>query len=118
MTAIHVFDHSGARRSYAAGQAVFAEGDQGDVMYAVVEGEVDLVVNGRIVETAGPGGIIGEMALIDSGARSATARARTDSVLVLVAPDQFLFMVQEHPTFALSVMRIMASRLRQMDRRP
>jgi CRP/FNR family transcriptional regulator, cyclic AMP receptor protein len=116
VTAIHIFDRSGPRRTFAAGQAVFAEGDDGDVMYAVVEGEVDLVVSGRIVETAGPGGIIGEMALIDNGPRSATARARTDSVLVLVGPDQFLFLVQEHPTFALSVMRIMASRLRQMDR--
>ena len=115
MPAIHLFDHSSRKRSFEAGQPVFAEGEEGDTMYAVIEGEVDILVDGRLVETTGPGGLIGEMALIDSGPRSATATARTDAVLVPVDAKQFLFLVQEHPTFALAVMQVMSSRLRRMD---
>ena len=84
-------------------------------MYAVVEGEIDITIGDRLVETTGPGGVVGEMALIEAVPRSATARARTDAVLVPVGKAQFLFMVQEHPTFALTLMRIMADRLRHMS---
>jgi CRP/FNR family cyclic AMP-dependent transcriptional regulator len=114
MTSIHLFDHSQNRQTYAPGDVVFAQGDHGDVMHAVVEGQVDILVGGRLVETTGPGGIIGEMALIEDVPRSATAQARTEAVLVAVGKPQFLFMVQEHPTFALMVMRVIADRLRRM----
>jgi CRP-like cAMP-binding protein len=51
--------------SFTARQQIFAEGQPGDVMFIVREGEVDVVVHGAVVETLGPGGILGEMALID-----------------------------------------------------
>ncbi len=51
-------------------------------MYVVQEGEVDIVIRDQVVETVGPGGILGELALIDQGPRSASARARTDCKLV------------------------------------
>jgi len=57
------------------------------------------------------------MALIDSGPRSATAIAATTAKLVAVDSKQFTFLVQEHPTFALQVMKIMAERLRNADAR-
>jgi CRP-like cAMP-binding protein len=68
-----------------------------------------------VVEEVGPGGILGEMALIDTEPRSATATARTDSRVVRVDQKQFTFLVHEHPTFALQVMRVMAGRLRKAN---
>jgi len=53
--------------SLQAGHVLFAQGDQGDLMYVVVEGQVDVLIDGKPVEKVGPGGIIGEMALIDAG---------------------------------------------------
>jgi CRP-like cAMP-binding protein len=84
-------------------------------MYAVSEGEVDILVHGKVVETVGPGGILGEMALIDTKPRSATAIAQTDCKLVPISEKRFTFLIQQTPHFALQVMRVMAERLRRMD---
>lgn len=99
--------------SFLAGQVVFSEGDPGDVMYVVKDGEVDVLVGGRVIDSVGPGGILGEMALVDRRARSATAVARTDCRLVPISEQRFTFLVQETPFFALTVMRSLADRLRR-----
>jgi CRP/FNR family cyclic AMP-dependent transcriptional regulator len=99
----------------AAGQHIFTAGQPGDAMYVVKEGEIEVVVNGKIVDTVGPGGIIGEMALIDKQPRSATAVAKTDCKLVSVNEQRFQRLVQQTPHFAIQVMRVMAQRLRHMD---
>lgn len=112
---VHLFDHSSDRRQYSPGEVVFKAGDPGDLMFAVLEGEVDIYINDQVVETAGAGTVIGEMALIDHSPRSATAQARSACTLAAVGEREFLFLVHEHPTFALTTMRIVASRLRQMN---
>ena len=84
-------------------------------MYAVLEGQVDIVVNGRVVETVVSGGIFGEMALIGKDRRTATAVASTDAKVVAVDERRFLFLIQQTPNFALHVMRVLSDRLRRMD---
>jgi CRP-like cAMP-binding protein len=69
------------------------------------------------VEELGSGGVFGEMALIDTGTRSATAIAKTDCRLVPINERRFQFLVQQTPNFALQLMRIIADRLRRMDSR-
>jgi CRP-like cAMP-binding protein len=101
--------------NFAAGDVVFAEGDKGDVMYVVRSGEVDIVKNNKVMETLGPGGVFGEMALIDGSPRVATVRAKTDCVLAPINEKSFLFLVHETPYFAIAVMRTLANRLRRMD---
>lgn len=104
-------------RSFASGQSIFSQGDPGDSMFVVLEGEVDVLVNGQRVELLGPGGVLGEMALIETAPRSATAIARTACRLVPVDQQRFALLVQHKPDFALEIMRVMAGRLRQMDAR-
>jgi len=106
---------AGDFEAFAAGQPIFTEGQPGDVMYIVKEGQVDLSIHGKVVETLGPGGILGEMALIDRKPRSATAVARTDCKLVSINEGRFQFLVQQTPYFAIEVMRVLAHRLRHMD---
>ena len=108
----HLFRHSNDVLSYAPGQAIFRRGERGDHMYVVLEGEVDLVSGYSVLETAGPGALLGEMSLVDRRPRSASAIARTPCKLVPVDARRFSFMVQETPGFALRVMRTMAGRLR------
>jgi CRP/FNR family cyclic AMP-dependent transcriptional regulator len=86
-------------------------------MFIVEEGEVEIKVGDKIVETVGADGFFGEMALIDGGVRSASAFAKTDCKLVPIDEKQFIFMVEEIPFFALQVMRTLTARLRQVDRR-
>ena len=112
---IGLFRNATDCQSFAAGQVIFQEGQPGDVMYAVTEGEVDILVHDKVMTTVGPDGILGELALIDTQPRSATAIARTDCKLVPISAKRFTFLVQQTPNFALQVMRVMAERLRHMD---
>jgi len=116
MTAtISLFRNATDCEAFSASQVIFQEGQPGNIMYAVTEGEVDILVHNKVLETVGPGGLLGEMALIDTKPRSATAIARTDCKLVPISEKRFAFLVQQTPHFALQVMRVMAERLRRMD---
>ena len=101
--------------SDAAGDKIVAEGAKGDFMYGLLDGYVALDVRGRVLETVGPGGFFGEMALIDAGERSATATARTDCRVVPVDEQRLAFMMQQTPLFSLHMMRVMIRRIRKMD---
>lgn len=117
MPVTSLFEHADDTRAVPAGTTIFREGDPRDFLYAVIEGEVDLLVKGRLIETVGRGGIFGEMALIDKCDRIATAVARTDAKVAPVDEQRFLFLVQQTPNFAVHVMRVLSDRLRRMDER-
>jgi len=95
-----------------AGGVVFKEGDAGDEMYGVVSGSIQLQTTARVIATLGADDVFGEMAIVDSSPRMATAIATTDSVLAVIDRNRFLFLVHETPMFALSVISAMASRFR------
>ena len=115
MVTIDLFRNDDDTRNFAAGQQIFREGESGDFMYVVVEGEVDLFIHDRLVESLRAGGVLGEMALIDHTPRSASAVARTDCRLVAIDERRFKFLVQQTPNFSLQLMRVIADRLRRMD---
>jgi CRP-like cAMP-binding protein len=77
---------------------------------------VEIRLGNRVLETLPQYSIFGEMALIDANPRSATAVAAWDVKLVPVNEKQFLFLISNTPHFALNVMRIMARRLRAMNK--
>ena len=109
-----MFHNSTDFLTFEAGQVVFQQEDRGDFMYAVLEGEIDILVGDQLIDTVGPDGIFGEMALIDDGPRSATARAKTACKIVPVTQHRFTFLVQQTPFFAIEVMRLMSERMRRM----
>lgn len=102
-------------RTYQPDEKVFIEGSPGTTMYVVIDGNVEISVAGRLIEIAGPGMIIGEMALIDSCKRSATVVAKDNCVLAQVNESEFLSLMEKTPHFGLSVMKILVTRLRNMD---
>ena len=99
--------------TFKPGETIFAAGDKGDKMYVIRSGEVEIERDGKIVEKLGPGGIFGEMALIDGAPRAATAKAKTACEVAPITEKTFLFLVHETPFFAISVMRALADRLRR-----
>ena len=101
-------------KKFKAGKTVFKEGTVGDMMYVVLDGELEVSAGGKLVEVAKPGDVIGEMALIDTKPRSATVVAKTDCRLVPINEKRFLVLVHETPIFALLVMKTLAERLRRM----
>ncbi len=99
----------------APGDFLFREGEKGDQMYVLLEGEVDVFLGYFLFETAGPGALLGEMALIDDSPRTANAVAKIPSKLAEIDRRRFHFLVQQTPHFATHVMKILANRLRHMN---
>jgi len=99
--------------AFKAGQTIFDVGENAEMMYIVVEGEVEIRLNERVLQTVGEQDVFGEMALIDDRPRSAKAVAKTDCRLAGIDKDHFLVLVEKNPDFALEVMEIMAERLRR-----
>lgn len=102
---------------FQPGDTIFEEGSKGDTMFVIRSGEVVIERGGKVMETVPPGGIFGEMALIDGAPRSATARAKTACEVAPITEKSFLFLVHETPFFAIAVMRTLADRLRRLNER-
>jgi CRP-like cAMP-binding protein len=100
---------------HPAGGVVFAEGDPAEHAYVVRSGEVAISAGGRELERLGAGAMFGEMAIVEGGARSATATAATDCELAVLDPRTFRRLVTDTPFFAENVMRVMAARLRRAN---
>jgi CRP/FNR family transcriptional regulator, cyclic AMP receptor protein len=112
----NIFEKEVTPLSFSGGSVIFGEGQKRDSMYVVKSGEVELKVGDTTVEVVGTDGFFGEMALVDQAPRSATAVAKTDCVVIPISEKHFLFMVEETPFFALTVLRTLTARLRRMDR--
>ncbi len=104
--------------SLAPGQVLFVEGQPSDGrMYIVRTGSLELRLGRRKLETVEPGGVVGEMALIDPAPRSATAVGGPDCTLAAVDETTFRQLAKRVPGLALEVMRIMVRRLRRTTAR-
>lgn len=96
-----------------AGSLIMREGEPGDEMFVVLEGELTVSLQGKRIDSLGPGMILGEMAMIDDRPRSATATAVTDCSLIRLDRAGFRNLVSRSPEFALRVMNIMSVRTRR-----
>lgn len=97
------------------GEVLFKKGDPAKHMYVVLSGTVRVGDGNTVFEEISPGGIVGEMALIDEAPRSATVTAAGDCMLAQIDERRFLLLVQNTPGFALNVMRLLSQRLRHMN---
>ncbi|MBU2582955.1 MAG: Crp/Fnr family transcriptional regulator [Alphaproteobacteria bacterium] len=102
-------------RQFAADEKIFLAGEAGSSMFIVRSGKVAIKSGGMILESVGPGGLFGEMALIDGSPRSATAVATEDSEIAVIEQPGLLGLIQQNPKFALTVMQLMARRIRRTN---
>jgi CRP-like cAMP-binding protein len=87
-------------------------------MFVVRSGTLTIRSGSVVYEDVGPGGMVGEMGIVESNMpRSAMVYALTPAELVEVDQERFLALVDETPSFALAVMRVLSRRLRRMDDR-
>ena len=108
-----LFENTPHAQEFPAGATLFAEGTSGEVMYVILDGEVEVRVQNELVEVLGPGEIVGEMALIKPQPRTATVVARSDCRLAVIDEQRFLYMVSDTPLFSLHVMRVLLERLQR-----
>jgi len=111
-----LFDQDAPTVTLQPGEILFKEGDESACMYIVRRGALSIRSGSVVYEDVGPGGIVGEMGLVERlMPRSAMVYALTESELIEVSERQFLHLVEQAPTFALTVMRVLSRRLRRMD---
>ncbi len=114
---VEIFQKSSSPLTYVAGQTIFQEGETGSVMYGIIEGEVDLIVDGKVVETITTGDVFGEGALVQpEHDRASTAIAKTDCIIASLDRERFLFAIENTPMFAIDVLRSYSNRARRLKR--
>jgi hypothetical protein len=97
------------------------EGDPGNTLFIIVSGRVDVIITaGRkenIIASRGPGEFVGEMAILESMPRSATLRARGEVRVLVIDGESFNSIMLDRPEVAISVLRHMSSRVREIHDR-
>ena len=112
---VEIFQTTPEPKSVKAGEVIFKAGETQSIMYGIVEGEIEISVNGKVLETIEQGDIFGEGALVHADSkRASTAIAKTDCKLAVMQRDKFLFAVQQTPMFALEIMRSYSDRIRKL----
>jgi CRP/FNR family transcriptional regulator, cyclic AMP receptor protein len=99
-----------ARFRYEAGKIIMREGRVGVALYAVLEGRVAISIGDSVVEKLGPGGLFGEMSLVDRSPRLATAVAETECALLAMSRHMFLHLVKHSPKFGAALLKAVGER--------
>jgi CRP/FNR family cyclic AMP-dependent transcriptional regulator len=105
------------RQAVRANDTVFWVGDDGDALYVVESGQVAITAPDErgdhiALETLGPGGVFGEISLLDGGPRTATVRANTDVSVLVLRRDAFHAFLRQRPDVAIDILQIMGARQR------
>lgn len=106
-------------RSYARGDTIFARGEPGSLIYIIETGRVEVSVTSRrgrrtILNQMGPGEVLGELAMIDGGTRSADAVAATDTTGRVLTRQHFLMCLEDNPAMAIAIVQDVGSKLRAL----
>lgn len=106
-------------KTYRPGEIIVAQGDKGDCMYVIQEGEAEVLrdENGvaTVVDKMRAGDIFGEMAILEHTVRSCTVRALGTVRALTIDRRTFMRRIQEDPSLAMSVLDVMCRRVRQLD---
>ena len=112
---VEIFQTNPEPQRFSAGDMIFRAGDAENTMYGIVEGEIEISVNGKVLEIIRQGDIFGEGALVHADSkRASTAIAKTDCKLAVMDRRNFLFAVQQTPMFAIEIMRSYSDRIRRL----
>lgn len=103
-------------RTFEPGEVIFKEGEDSREMFVVLEGQVEVVKvspRGEVkLAVLSRGEFLGEMSLLESLPRSATARAVTAVKMLAIHPGGFLLKIRRDPTFAFEIMQSLSRRIR------
>ena len=100
----------------AAGHVVCDQGQTGREAFVIMQGTATVRRNGKKVATLGAGAVVGELALLDRGPRTATVTTDTATTLLVIDSRHFAGVLQEVPTLAGKIMAVLAGRIRDFDR--
>ena len=108
-------DHALVSRAYLAGEPIIREGEAGDRLCIIYSGKVAVTKAGHPLAELAAGDFFGEMALFDTGPRSATVTAIDDVEVLVLERDRFNSLVRQRPTVLMEVCSTLVRRLRQAE---
>lgn len=119
---LHVIRKSAQERKLPANSLIFKEGDPGDGLYIISDGQVQISAiiqqtERRVLRRLGPGEFFGEMSIIDNEPRSATAITEQPATLFFIPRESLSSLLQTSPGLALRLVREFSLRLRDFNRR-
>jgi len=104
---------------YRNGEYIVREGEEGDVMYVVQEGYVEVFVErgGQevLLDTNGPGSFFGEMAIFERDVRSASVRAKGEARILTIDKKNFMRRIHEDPSLAFRIIETLSHRIRALS---
>ena len=93
------------------GRELTHQGGRGYEFVVVLEGSVDVLIDGKVVATCGAGDFFGEMALLEDRPRTATVIAKTDVTVDVIGRPEFLVLLEDHPQIDKQLRAAMKRRL-------
>ena len=109
------------RMAFKDGERIFTKGQASDFAFLILSGKVEIILErgktADVIASIEEGEVFGEMGLIDSGPRSASARAVADTVCLAVNADELLKMIETDPREAVAFVKTLIRRLRAADAR-
>jgi CRP-like cAMP-binding protein len=97
------------------GKEFVSQGDVGREAFIIVEGRADVLRGGHKIAELGPGRVVGELALLDHGPRTASVVAATPLTVLVLGPREFSGLLDEVPTLTHKILAALASRVRELD---
>ena len=102
-------------KQYEQGIVIFKEGETGDCMYIIEEGNIRIHKGDTTLAILKEKEVFGELSLLDADTRSASATADTDCVLFRIEQEPFYELLDERPEVAKGFIKILCQRLRVMN---
>ncbi|MBC7626724.1 MAG: cyclic nucleotide-binding domain-containing protein [Ferruginibacter sp.] len=97
------------------GTLIFEEGEQGDCMYIILSGEIEIHKGKTMLAVLKEKEVFGELSLLDAETRSASATAKTDCLLFKIDQEPFYELIESRPEVAMGFIKILCKRLRQLN---
>ena len=104
-------------QEFVSGDPIFAEGEQGDALYLVVEGQVRVHKDDKQLAVLSVRDVVGEMAVLDGESRSASVTVLSDATLLKIGRDDFRDILTERPEIAMGVIKVLSHRLRATNKK-
>jgi CRP/FNR family transcriptional regulator, cyclic AMP receptor protein len=98
-----------------AGRVLMRQGEHGSEMLVVIDGSARIERDGAVIAERGAGEVLGEIALLDGGPRTATVTLTRDSRLLVLGRREFQAAMDELPDVRLRVLEAVAQRVRTLD---
>ena len=102
--------------SFQPGAVLAEQGQRGREAFVILAGQATVTRNGRKVADLGPGSVVGELALLDSGPRTASVVAKTELTALVIGQREFFAVLEEVPALSRKLFTAMAARIRELDR--